>query len=106
MRIVSSLENNRNSIYLQKILYTLKNHHRYIVRNVRSGAALGVTNCKILHGLYGELRKQEGLNESVSYATFYRRMKSGVFRDLGYTYEMVEIFSGVEPGKLSKILEG
>ncbi len=32
---------NCNSIYLQKILSTLKNHHRYIVRNVRST----VTNC-------------------------------------------------------------
>ncbi|WP_273212231.1 hypothetical protein [Runella zeae] len=84
----------------------MKNHHRYIVRNVRSGTALGVTNCKILHGLYGELRKQEGLSESVSYATFYRRMKSGVFRDLGYTYEMVEIFSGVDSENLSKLLAG
>lgn len=104
MKIVSSLESSLNSIYLQKIHYTLKNHHRYIVRNVRSGAALGVTNCKILHGLYDELRKQEGLNKSVSYATFYRRMKSGIFRDLGYTYEMVEIYSGTDKGDMIKVL--
>lgn len=101
---MSNLKRSRNSIYLQKIHYTLKNHHRYIVRNVRSGAALGVTNCKILHGLYDELRKQEGLAKSISYATFYRRMKSRVFRDLGYTYEMVEIFSGTDKEDMVKVL--
>jgi hypothetical protein len=82
----------------------LKNQNRYIVRNVSSGVALGVTNCKILHDIYGELCKQAGLINSVSYSTFYRRMKSGVFRDLVYTYEMVEIFLGKEKGDLIKAL--
>ena len=57
-----------------------------------------------MHGLYIELRKKEGLTDWVSYATFKRRLESGVWRDLVYNYEMIPIFEGVDNSELVGVL--
>ncbi|WP_169704800.1 hypothetical protein [Runella slithyformis] len=82
----------------------MKKHHRYTVRNVHTGAVVGLTNCKLLHGLYVEIRKKEGLTDWVSYATFKRRLDAGVWRDLGYTYEMIEIYEGSDYSEMLVLL--
>lgn len=83
---------------------TLRKHHRYTARNVQTGTVVGLTNCKLLHGLYVEIRKKEGLTDFVSYATFKRRLDAGVWRDLGYFYEMIEIYEGSDNSELLGLL--
>lgn len=93
--------------YIYVIIYEALKKRTYNVRNVATQAVVGVTNCKLDYQLFCGLRKREGLPESMSYATFKRRVETGVvFRDLNYAYEMIEVYGqeAVENGELLALL--
>lgn len=63
----------------------------FIVRNVVNQSIAVFSNREQLYEIYKQLREREKEMKHVSYATFIRRIEVATFRDLGYSYQIVEM---------------